>query len=211
LGLPVDEGDQDVGRLQVPVDDRLLVRVLDAVAHLGQELEPLGGREPMPVAVLGDREPLHVLHHEVRPALGGSPGIEHLGDGRVVHHRQGLALGLEAGDHLLGVHARLDDLQRDPAPNRLDLLGEPDLPHPALAEAVEESVTIEEPGRSIRDDIRRRAGGERLVGAERRVAHDLSGRRREETGAHEESRAAPAIGLRVDALPAVWIRYPSRS
>jgi hypothetical protein len=31
----------------------------------------------------------------------------------VVHHRQRLALLLEAGDHLARVHAQLDDLERD--------------------------------------------------------------------------------------------------
>ena len=43
------------------------------------------------------------------------PGVEHLGDVRVVHQGQRLPLGLEAGDHLPRVHARLDDLQRDHA------------------------------------------------------------------------------------------------
>ena len=40
-------------------------------------------------------------------------GVEHPGDAGVVHQREGLALGLEAGHDLLGVHARLDDLQGD--------------------------------------------------------------------------------------------------
>ena len=43
-----------------------------------------------------------------RPVVGGA-GVEDLGDVGVVHHGQGLALGLEARDDLLGVHAQLDD------------------------------------------------------------------------------------------------------
>ena len=52
------------------------------------------------VAVLGDRDALDQLHDEVRPAVGGRPGVEHLGDVRVVHQGQGLPLGLEPGQHL---------------------------------------------------------------------------------------------------------------
>src|SRR5437016_1586641 len=40
----------------------------------------------------------------------------------MVHHCQRLALGLEAGDDGLGVHAELDDLERD-ATNRSQLVG----------------------------------------------------------------------------------------
>jgi hypothetical protein len=58
----------------------------------------------------------------------------------MVHQGQGLALGLEAGDHLLGVHPELDQLERDPAAHRLGLFGEVDDPHAALAERVEDLV-----------------------------------------------------------------------
>jgi hypothetical protein len=37
----------------------------------------------------------------------------------VVHHRQRLPPGLEAGDDLLGVHAQLDELERHAPPHRL--------------------------------------------------------------------------------------------
>ena len=58
------------------------------------------GREPCLVAVLGDRDALDQLHHEERPAAVGRAGVEHAGDVRVVHQRQGLPLGLEPGDDL---------------------------------------------------------------------------------------------------------------
>ena len=77
------------------------------------------GREPGLVAVVGDRHAADQFHDEVRPAGVGRAGVEHLGDVRVVHQGQGLPLGLEPGDHLPGVHARLDDLQRDLAADRL--------------------------------------------------------------------------------------------
>ena len=55
-------------------------------------------REPVLVAVLGDRDALDQLHDEVRPAGVGRAGVEDLGDVGVVHQRQGLPLGLEPGD-----------------------------------------------------------------------------------------------------------------
>ncbi len=42
--LAVLEGDEDVRRLDVAVDDPLLVRVLDGMADLGEEVQALGGR-----------------------------------------------------------------------------------------------------------------------------------------------------------------------
>ena len=122
------------------MDDGLLVRVLDAVAHLDEELEPLLGVQGVAIAVVRDRNPGHVLHDEVRPALGCASRVEHLGDGGVIHERECLALGLETSHHLLGVHARLDDLDRHPAPDRFELLGQPDLAHAALADDLEKPV-----------------------------------------------------------------------
>ena len=90
--------------------------------------------------MLGDRQSVDVLHHEVRPSLGRRPGVEHPGDVRMIHERQRLALLLEAGDDRLGVHALLDDLERHSAAQRLRLLGVPDLSHPALADLLDEAV-----------------------------------------------------------------------
>ena len=76
-------------------------------------------------------------------------GVEHSGDVRVVHHRQGLPLGLEPGDDLLGIHAGLDDLERHPPANRAFLLGHVDGAHAPLAELLEQLVRADPhaPGR----------------------------------------------------------------
>ena len=58
----------------------------------------------------------------------------------MVHHRQRLPLGLEAGDHLPAVHARLDDLQRDAAADRLLLLGHIDDAHAPFADLLQQLV-----------------------------------------------------------------------
>jgi hypothetical protein len=90
------------------------------------------------VAVVGDLDPAHQFHHEVgRPVLRRAR-VEHLGDVRMIHHRQRLPLRLEAGDDLLGVHAQLDDLERHAAADGFGLLRHVD--HAAAAFA--ESATI---------------------------------------------------------------------
>ncbi len=71
------------------------------------------------------------------------PGVEHLGDVGVVHHRQCLALGLEAGDHLLGVHPELDDLQGHPPADGLLLLGQVDDGESALADLLQDLVVAD--------------------------------------------------------------------
>ena len=79
-----------------------------------------------------------------RPAVGG-PGVEDLGDVRVVHQGQGLPLGLEPGDHLPRVHPRLDHLQGDPPADRLGLLGHEHHAHPALADLLQQLVRADRP------------------------------------------------------------------
>ena len=94
--------------------------------------------EVLLVAVVRDRNAADQLHHEERPPALGRAGVEHVGDVGVVHHRQRLPLGLEAGDHLPRVHAQLDDLERHLALDRLALLGRVDHPEAALADLLEQ-------------------------------------------------------------------------
>ena len=75
-----------------------------------------------------------------RPGFRG-PGVEDAGDVRVIHHRQGLPLGLEAGDDLRDVHARLDDLEGDLAADGLRLLGHEDGAHAAFADLLQAACT----------------------------------------------------------------------
>ena len=58
----------------------------------------------------------------------------------MVHQRQRLPLGLEPGQHLLRVHPRLDDLERDEPLDRLGLLGQLDHAHAPLADLLDELV-----------------------------------------------------------------------
>ena len=122
------------------MNDTLLVGVLDRLAYGYEQLEPLAGGQVIPVAVLGDGQAPHKFHHKVRtPGVGRSP-VEDLGNARMVHERQRLPLRFEPRDHLPGVHAELDDLQRHPPVNRLRLLRHVDGSHPAFADPLEQLV-----------------------------------------------------------------------
>ena len=62
--------DQDVGWLQIAVDDGFLMCVLHSFADAHEKVQPFAGAEPVIIAVVGDRNAGHVLHDEVRRALG---------------------------------------------------------------------------------------------------------------------------------------------
>ena len=85
------------------------------------------------VAMLGDRYALNQLHHEVRLPCAGDPAVQHAGDVGMVHDGQRLPFRLEPGDDILGGHSGLSDLQSRFSTNGLDLLGDVDHAHPALA------------------------------------------------------------------------------
>ena len=69
----------------------------------------------------------------------------------MVHERQCLALGLEAGDHLAGVHSGLDDLERDPAADGRLLLGHVDDAHSPFADFLQQLVGTDAGSRAFED------------------------------------------------------------
>ena len=122
------------------MDDAFLVRVMHAVADLQEQIETIAGGQPISVAVRRDGLALGVLHDEVGAALWRGARIEHLGNGRMVHHGQRLTLGLEAGDDSGGVHSGLDHLDGHLTADRSGLLGQPDLAHSAFTDALNQSI-----------------------------------------------------------------------
>ncbi len=140
LGLAVAR-DQDVARLQVAVNDQVLMCVLHSGAYADEEFESLGDVEVILVAVSVDRRAINVLHHQVRPSVGGGASVEQARDVGMVKIRQHLAFVSKAGEDLVGVHAAFDQLDR----NLLVVLlvgafGEPDRAHPPGAQQPLEAV-----------------------------------------------------------------------
>ena len=81
----------------------------------------------------------------------------------MIHQRQGLPLGLEPGDDVLGAHPGLDELDRHQPLDWLGLLGHPDRAHAALADLLHELVPARQgdAGPLGRGGLRRR-GGDRV-------------------------------------------------
>jgi hypothetical protein len=102
-------GDQDVARLDIAVDDKVLVRKMDGKANLLEDLYPLGDRQPVTVAIEVDRFSFDVLHDEVRHPRRPAR-IEEPGDRRVVQAGKDLAFGLETPDHFRCQELRADQL-----------------------------------------------------------------------------------------------------
>jgi hypothetical protein len=115
----VVQRDQDIGGFQIAMDDALLMRVLHRLADRHEQLQTLLRRQVFLVAVLGNGQALDQLHDEIGSCRVRRASVQHLGDVGVVHHRQRLAFLLEAGNHLVRVHSRLDDLNRNLALHRL--------------------------------------------------------------------------------------------
>ncbi len=131
--------------------------MLHRLADGHEELEPLFRCEPGLVAEPRQRRAVDQLHDEERLTRRCEAAVEHLGDVGMVHHRQRLPLLLESLEHGFRVHPGDDQLERDPALDRLGLLGGPDLSHAAFADFLPERVTT-------RDDdaglvVRRHVGG----------------------------------------------------
>ena len=136
-GHPVMQRDENVGRFNVAMDDALLMRMLDGLANLDEQVQALGQGALVVFAVIGDPNAAHQLHHEVGSAGAGGAGVEHPGDLGMIHQRQGLALGFKAGNDCLGVHPELDNFERHAAAHRLLLLGQVHHSHTARANWVE--------------------------------------------------------------------------
>ena len=151
----VVKGDEHVRGLEVAVNDPFLVGVLHRVAYGQEQLQPLTQAHVVVIAVTDDWRSVDQLHGEVRPAAFRRPGVENLGDIRMLHHCQGLPFQREPGRHLPAVHTRLDDFQCDLAANGVRLLGQPDCAHAALADLAEQLV---------RSDNRAGSLNARLVG-----------------------------------------------
>ena len=98
------------------MDDSALMRVLDALAQLLEQLESLDRRQSFPIAVLGDRHADHVLHRRSRGVRPPCPRRSTWAT-QGIHHRQGLTLGLEARNDLPAVETGLDQLERDAPPH----------------------------------------------------------------------------------------------
>ena len=118
----------------------------------------------MAIAVLGQWDAPHELHHEVGPARFGGAGVQRLRDVGMVHDGQRLPLGLEAGQDVPRVHPELDDLERDGATEGLELLGFVHDAHATLAQHADHAVRADAVGCCCRRRERRHCLEEARIG-----------------------------------------------
>jgi hypothetical protein len=173
LGVPSFAGssDQDVAGLEVAVHDEVLVRVLHCVAHGEQQSDARADVEAMTIAIGIDRLAFDELHHEIRlPALRRA-AVDEARDVGVLERGESLTLAAEAPQDLVGVHAALDDLERDALHEfTVGARREVDDAHAAARETALESIAPDRAAdhvvlRRIRDRARVR-GQQHEVGAE---------------------------------------------
>src|SRR5262245_61468456 len=91
-GFTVLEGDEDIGGLQIAVDDPLLVSVLDGAANGYEQFHALLDSQLLLVAELSQRIAADEFHYEEWPAESRRSPIVDLGDIRMLHERERLPL-----------------------------------------------------------------------------------------------------------------------
>jgi hypothetical protein len=158
VGIP-DALHEDVARLEIAMEDAFLVGVLDTVADLSKELEPITQSELMVIAVARDGASFDKLHDHIGGSFWCLARVEDSRDARVVHGCESAALEVEAPEQSLGREVRADELDGDALLDRLRAPSEIDRAHAAFADLLEEFVGA---------DTRRNAGhgiGTRMDGA----------------------------------------------
>ncbi len=82
------------------MDNSFVMGMLNGLANRNKEIQAILQRQAVLVAVLRERNPLYILHHEVRSSLFRHSTIEHLGDVWMIHQSQCLTFGFKTGQHL---------------------------------------------------------------------------------------------------------------
>ena len=175
LGGPVLGAEDHVGRLEIAVDHALLVGGADAGRDLAEDAERLfhrHGLAALDVAAddLVEALAVDVLHHqvEVRALHGDGAQVHHVG---VIDLRQGAALGEGAGPDVVAVGQLAAHRLDDDVEAGVDVAGQVDDAHAALAEDAEDGVLL----------VDERPRGE-VLGRDERLVPGRAGGRRERSG-----------------------------
>jgi hypothetical protein len=136
--------DEEVGGLEVAVDDARLVRRGERAGRLQEEPHDLGERElPLAVDEVAERLAVQQLHDEVRTAIGREAMRVDVDDAAVANGVDGLRLGQHAAhEHLVARELGLDDLDGDAlVDDRVQALVHD--AHAAFAERADDQVVAE--------------------------------------------------------------------
>ena len=139
----VVQGDENIRRLEVAVNDSFLMRMLHGKAHAGEKFEPRRHGQAVLVTEFRDGRAIHEFHDEVGPAGIGRASVKHAGDVRMIHHREGLTFRFETRDDLARVHAGFDYLERHVTAHGDFLLSEVNDAAATIADFAEDRVTAD--------------------------------------------------------------------
>src|SRR5205807_9191877 len=85
---PVTLGHKNIRRFDIPMNDALLMGMLERPTDLDKKPKPFGGSEMVLVTVIGDFQAAYQFHNEIGPATIGGAGVEDPGDIRMIHQSQ---------------------------------------------------------------------------------------------------------------------------
>ncbi len=132
-------GHEDVGRLDVAMDDVLRVRGIERVRNLDPQLDELLGSERPPGDAMLQRLPFEELHHD-KGLTRVLVDVVDRADVRVIQRRRGARLALKAFERLTVVREIAgEELQRD-LPAKLHVFTLVDDPHAAATEFLDDAV-----------------------------------------------------------------------
>ena len=136
-----------------------------------EEFESFRNRQPLMVGVFRDRFAFDVFHDEVRSSGVVGIGVKDFRDVRMIHQRQSLPFGFEAGNDEFRVHAQLDEFQRHFSTDGCSLFGSIDFAHTAGADAFQYAIRADVFG----DRFEQIPGSVDGVGIVRRLVGDVRG------------------------------------
>ena len=125
--------------------DEILMRVVHGFADALHQTQTGLERQMCVGAIAIQRDPVDVLHHEVRQPMLVGAAVEQTRDAGMIEPRQRPALLLEARQDLLGVEAAPQQLDRDTLFEHVDARRQVDDPHAAAADLALEHVRTEAP------------------------------------------------------------------
>ena len=139
---------EHIGRLDVAVDDPKGVSVRDGAKHFENERNPFADAELSVVAILIDRLAIDVLEHEIRLAVGRDARIDEVRD--IGMSDAGEDVGLATESRVRAAETNRQQLDgRESFELTIATLGEPDDPHPAMADRRNQPVGADGSSREL--------------------------------------------------------------
>jgi hypothetical protein len=134
--------DTDISRFEIPVNDKVLMRVGNSRANFAEESQPLSRLQAMLRRVGLERDALDVFHHKIRQAILSDRAAIKPGNLRMIEGSEDALLLPKMPYKFLRPEALLDQLDRN-LTAEVGVVGEIDFPHAAFPEQRSNPVVTE--------------------------------------------------------------------